>query len=146
MEKLNYPMKYALLPVKSCRTNKIGKDFFINECYIVSKVYVMEEHILFLEDGNYVSNYKVCFPYLVYSDGIDLEKKTPKDYKKNNHEETVLFLYDSFEDANAAKESRNVLVPNEVVERYQLFEDKILELTSDMIIEKEKSVKIMKKA
>ena len=145
MEQLNYPMKYALLPVKSRRKNKNGEEFIINECYIVSKVYVMEEHIIFLEDGNYGGNYKVCYPYLVYSDGIDLEKKTPIDYRKMDHEETIFYLYDTFEDATAAKEKVNVLIPTDVVEKYKPFEDRLLELTSDMLVEKDNKVKIKKK-
>lgn len=145
MIELNYPVKYALLPIKARRTNKMGEEFFVNECYIISKVYVMEEHIIFLEDGNYGGNYKVCFPYVVYADGINCEKKTPIDYKKSEHEATVFYLYDSFEEALAAKEERNVLISNKVIEKYKPFEYKILELTKDMVVEKDDRVKIRRK-
>ena len=144
MEKLNYPVKYALLPVKARRKNKEGEEFFIVDCYIISKVYVMEEHRKYLEDGSYGGNYKVCFPYLVYSDGINYDKKTPIDYK-NNNVETVFYLYDTYLEALAEKDNRNVLVSDEIVKKYKPFEDEILELTKDMFVEKEEKSKIRRK-
>lgn len=145
MEDLKYPVRYALLPVKAQRKNKEGEVFYIDECYIVSKAYVTEEHILFLEDGSIGGNYKVCFPYLVYSNGIDMEKKTPIDYKKKDHEATVFYLYDSYEEAKEEKDKRNILIPEETINKYQPLEDTLLELTNDMKVEKDKQVKIKRK-
>ena len=145
MIELNYPIKYALQPVKGRRTNRDGEEFFIDECYIISKVYVMEEHTKYLENGNYGGNYKICYPYTVYSDGINFEKKTPIDYHKQDHEATVFYLYNSYEDASVAKDKRNVLISEEVVEKYQPFEDTILELTNDMVVDTEEKVKTKRK-
>ncbi len=138
MIELNYPVKYALLPVKARRTNKRGEEFFITECYIVSKTYVMEEHRKYLEDGTYGVNYKVCYPYVAYTDGISKERKTPIDFKNQEHKAVVFYLYDNYEDAVAAKEKWNVLVPEQIVENYKPLEDKISALTNDLTIKGEK--------
>ncbi len=142
MLEVKYPVKYALLPIKARRTNKRGEEFFIDECYIVSKAYVLEEHRKYLEDGTYSVNYKICFPYVVYTDGINLEKRTPRLHSSKDYETTSFYLYDSLEDAKAAKEKKNVLISESVVEKYQPFEDSILELTEDMVVDNKERQKI----
>jgi hypothetical protein len=74
-----------------------------------------------------------------------MEKKTPRDYRKKDHESTVFYLYDSYEDAKAEKEKRNVLIPEKIIEQYQSYEDALLELTDDMKVEKDEKVKIRRK-
>lgn len=143
MEKVKYPVKYALLPVRARRTNKMGEEFFIDECYIVSKAYVVEEHRKYLEDGTFGVNYKVCFPYMVFTDGISMEKRVPRLHSSKNFETTVFYLYDSYEAAVAAKDKRNVLISEKIVEKYKPLEDKLTELTSDMIVDGEDKVKVM---
>jgi hypothetical protein len=144
MKSINYPVKYALLPVKTHRKTKNGEDFFITDCYIVSKAYVMEEHRAYRETGDYNANYKIFFPYVVVanSDGItSYNRGEPSDYFNKNYEDKAFYLYDSYEEALAAKEERNVLVSEEIIKKYKPIEEELLELTKNMIVENDEKAK-----
>lgn len=53
--KYNYPVKYALIPMKE--DNEILEGFIVSKCYIIS------EEKKYYEDGNIESNYTVILPF-----------------------------------------------------------------------------------
>ena len=138
MEEVKYPVKYALMPVEAYITNKRGEEFVIDKCYIISKAYVLEEHRKYQEDGTYSVKYQICFPYKVYTEGISSVKTTPHLHSSSSNNTLAFYLFDSYEEALIAKEKKNALIPNEVVDQYQSYEDRIQELTKDMLIDPEK--------
>ena len=138
MEEVKYPVKYALMPVKTYRTNKMGEEYITDICYLISKAYVIEEHRKYQEDGTYSVKYQICFPYKVYTEGISPIKTTPSKNAHNSNETLAFNLFDSYEEALIAKEQKNAFTPDEVVEQFQQYEDKIQELTKDMVIDSEK--------
>ncbi len=139
MEK-KYPVKYALLPVKTRRMNN-KEELFVDECYIVSKAYVMEEHRKYREDGEYSVNYKLLFPYLAYSNGLS-EEREPSDYLHKNREVIAFSVFDTLEEAEQEKDRRNVLVSQEVIDKYKPLETEILELTKHMVVNSKEGRKV----
>ena len=138
MGEVKYPVKYALMPIEAYRINKMGEEYIAKKCYIISKAYIIEEHRKYQEDGTYSVKYQICFPYKVYTEGISPIKTTPSKNAHNNNETLAFYLYDSYEEALIAKEQKNAFLPDEIVEHFQSYEDRIQELTKDMIIDSEK--------
>ena len=77
MKECNYPVKYALLPIKEYRTNKMGKEYQETVCHVVAKAYVVEEYRKYNEDGTVSSTYKICFPHVVLTERVNHFRKTP---------------------------------------------------------------------
>ena len=65
--KINYPIKYAAMPI----IEQVGRCYGINElereydivCYIVSKCHLISDLTKYTEDGCIIKEYEVVFPY-----------------------------------------------------------------------------------
>lgn len=65
--KINYPIKYAVMPI----IEQVGWSHGLHElereydvvCYIVSKCYLISDLTKYNEDGNIIREYEVVFPY-----------------------------------------------------------------------------------
>jgi len=65
--KINYPIKYAAMPI----IEQVGWSHGLHElereydvvCYIVSKCYLISDLIKYTEDGRRIKEYEVVFPY-----------------------------------------------------------------------------------
>ena len=90
-------------------------------------------------------SYKVCFPYVVLSDTVNTFRKDPDSPLARDNEKVVSRLFDNYEDAVADKERRNVFISQEVLDKYKLFEDQILRLTSDLNVKGESKTKTLEK-
>ncbi len=140
MEKKDYPIKYALLPVKEFRTGSNGSEYGEIVCYIVSKAYVVEEYKVRKNDDSYSTTYKVCFPNFFYSGGLNLYRKTPDSDLARDNEMVVSTLYDSLEMAQKAREEKNLLYSDEVLNNYMYFEDIVAGLTEDLTVTGENNI------
>lgn len=65
--KLNYPIKYALMPIVEKTGYQAGvfgmEDTYDIVCYIVSKCYVLSDKVKYEKDGSKKEEYEVVFPY-----------------------------------------------------------------------------------
>lgn len=132
MERKEYPVKYALLPVKELITPEFGNNFYSTIGYIVSKAYVLEKNKVRMNDGNYRTTYKVCFPHLVVDDRINYLRKDPSSDLRRDNEMAVGDLFDSFEEAQAVREERNSHTTTAIRKRLEEHESIVLELTEDL--------------
>ena len=151
---MNYPVKYAILTLKS---DDINND---TKYYVVSKCYVLENSIRYFEEGKKRVLYKVVFPYPKLTG--DFSVKTEPSFNNNGDPylyELVNRLYDDYkeakEDANIKNNNMNLKLLSEVslernnweeeVDRvqkeyddklnmYYEFENKLQEATSNMDI------------
>ena len=100
--KLNYPIKYAAMPVRD--SGRWGNNEVI--CYIVSKCFVVGEETVYDADGKEKQKCKVVFPYV--QGEIDWEYNIPTyyDYSCNNYT-TVDKVYDTKEEALKDKDYKN---------------------------------------
>ena len=65
--KINYPIKYAAMPI----IEQVGWSHGLNElereydvvCYIVSKCYLLKDSTKYMENGKSIKEYEVVFPY-----------------------------------------------------------------------------------
>ena len=65
--KINYPVKYAAMPI----IEQVGWSHGLHElereydvvCYIVSKCHLINELVQYKEDGRSVKQYEIVFPY-----------------------------------------------------------------------------------
>ena len=135
--KKEYPIKYALLPVKENVCDN-GRDYDKNVCFIVSKAFVEEEYKKELKDGSINSTYKVCFPHTVKDKLINYLRKTPESTLARDNEMVVSNLYDEYEDAKRKFDIINLCVDYDTLNYYEVIESEILELTKDLGITKEK--------
>ena len=134
-QKNNYLVKYCLLPIKEEKHGKIGNEFQTTVCYIVSKAFIVEEYKVNFQSGTSKTTYKACFPYIVNNNRVNHLRKLPDDDLARNNEAVVSKLFDTYEDALAEKEVRNIFAKPELVEKYKILEDEIQELTKDLIVE-----------
>lgn len=143
MKENEYLVKYALLPVKEEVYDK-RRSFYKTICYIVSKVFVEEEHNKKNNDGDIYTTYKVCFPHTVLDGRINYFRNTPESPLARNNEMVVSKLFDDFEDAKKQFELVNINVDDNKLKNYELIESEILELTKDLIVSSEKNKHLVK--
>ena len=134
MKECNYPVKYALLPIKEYRTNKMGKEYQETVCHVVAKAYVVEEYRKYNEDGTVSSTYKICFPHVVLTERVNHFRKTPDSPLARDNEMVTSSLYDTFEEAQAYRDERNLLVDQSILDKYKDVENELTVLTSDLTI------------
>jgi hypothetical protein len=135
MQKRNYPVKYALLPITERKMSNSGREYSETACFIVAKTYVVEEYKRIPEEGEIITTYRVCFPHVALEDRVNHFRKTPDSDLARDNEMVVSNLYDTYEEAKAYKDERNLLVSPETLEKYQLVEDEIQALTVDLEVE-----------
>lgn len=150
--KYNYPVKYCVMPVEA-------NDWFGNKieikAFIVSKCYVINKIINYNVDGSEDVKYNIVFPYqkVAYTN-YDYERVYPQfDRLENlNNGVTTRYIFENREEAKAYINELNKKfngenynstlmyqdneenVYNKDLEKFQLLEDKIELLTSDMIV------------
>lgn len=166
--KINYPIKYAAMPIKE----QVGWSHGLDElerkcdivCYIVSKCYLIGDLTKYTEDGKSIKQYEVVFPYQ-QSSFSGWQWVTPTynvmcGYCTNGNKVDAIF--DSYEDAQSFVTTKNGELcknsyihllcskdyaakkeakKNEFYEKlteYQLLEEQILLHTEDMEIGKNK--------
>lgn len=170
-EEMNYPIKYAVLPIKvmpeECYAPGTfgGSEDFDVRGYIVSKVYLTKEIMSYEKDGTSKLYYEITYPYPT-ENSIYRERTYPYSiWSGEINRELVDNVFDTYEEA---KEKANTL--NEELKKqvyycvsangkeaskeleskiyyfekkqvmYQSFEDKITELTEDMIVTKNRNL------
>lgn len=143
MKEKEYPIKYALLPVKEVKYEN-GRDFYVNSCYIVSKAYVVEEYKKKNRDGEIKTTYKVCFPHAILDSRINYFRKTPDSALARDNEFVVSKLYDNYEDAKKQFDLLNINVDIDKLNNYEDLESEILELTKDLVVQGETDKVIQK--
>ncbi len=166
-EKLNYPIKFAIqeLTIEGGFTQNY-ENIILG--FIVSKCYVVNENIKYLEDGTNHITYKVVFPYKdIDSFRCSLSKlynynEKPAIPKYNycgecKNANTVTKIFDTYEEAYLDTEIENqnlrkkipfynieeyknlIMKYNKNLEICKLFEQLILDKTKNMIITKTKT-------
>ena len=116
-ENINYPIKYAVLELKSRGGWSVGyRD--ITQGFIASKCYVVETNIVYHKDGSHSVIHKVVFPY----EDIDCLKTSLRYGRKNIGEEQVPSydacdrpypvnivddLFETYEEAKKHSEAKN---------------------------------------
>ena len=108
MNKINFPVKYALMPIKeydSIISNFIVKNIRTS-AYAVSKCYLVEDSTVYDMDGNSKKNYKVIFPYaeVFLSDEFNYIKN---DFSNLNI--TISKVDEVFDDYISAKEKCDII-------------------------------------
>ena len=61
--RINYPIKYAVIPITEDVVNSYGAQERIFVCYIVSKCYLLEERKKYTIDGRTEKEYRIVIPY-----------------------------------------------------------------------------------
>lgn len=163
--KINYPIKYAAMPI----IEQVGWSYGLHElerkddvvCYIVSKCYLISDLTKYTEDGQIVKQYEVVFPYQPV-EFSRWKKVTPSynlvhGYCTNGNK--VDEIFDTYEDALSFVTAKNeecvknhIYLPysenyavkkdefNEKLAEYKLLEKQILLHTEDMEIGKSKEL------
>jgi hypothetical protein len=144
MKDKNYPIKYALLPVQE-EVFDNGRDYYQTACFIVSKAFVEEEYKQLKKDGTTTTSYKICFPHTVKDKRINYLRKSPDSSLARDNEFVVSKLYDTYVDAKKEFDLINLYVPLDKLNVYEDIELEILELTRDLVVEKEEKTKIRRK-
>lgn len=115
--KLNYPIKYAVLELKEqggWSTNY--EDVTVG--FIVSKCYVVEQNTRYLQNGTSKTSYKVVFPYKDFNNykyrllrGIDINEHehVPEYnyYRECTNANTVSDVFDTYEEATEIANQEN---------------------------------------
>lgn len=149
--KNNYPVKYSVIGINDEVNRYTNEPEQIT--YIASKCYVIEENIIYNENGIKKKNYKVCFPFALSNASFSFVRTNPF-----NGYEKVDDVYDSFEEALKVAKSKNEgfifdkigILPldenfeinyekitkkaNKYIEKYKELEKIIEENTEDMIV------------
>lgn len=168
--KINYPIKYAAMPI----IEQVGWSHGLHElereydvvCYIVSKCHLISNLTKYMEDGRSIKQYEVVFPYQP-SEFSRWQRVTPSynlihGYCTNGNKVDAIF--DSYEEASSFVTTKNeelckksyVYLPysenyaakiqakkdvfNEKLIEYKLLEQQILLHTKDMEIGKNKDL------
>ena len=137
MNKVNYPVKYAVYPVKELTCSERGNEYEKLVCFIVSKAYVMEEVKYMNNEGKYQKNYKVCFPHIISDQRINYYHVTPNSDVGKDNVIVTSKLFDSYDEALEIKDNKNLLYDSNIVDKYNIMEKEILELEKDMEVNKD---------
>jgi len=168
--KINYPVKYALMPIME----QIGWIHGLHElereydvvCYIISKCYLIGDFTKYREDGNVIKEYEVVFPYQLTE--FDRWKRFEPMYNLihgcciNSNKADMLF--NSYNEAldcvteknkkicentwNCLPISKNIMEKiqekqdefDKRLEKYKILEEQILINTEDMVIGENKKL------
>lgn len=108
---LNYPVKYALMPVREQIEFKSDREYEI-VMYIVSKCYLISEKKIYSGDGKRRYSYEVVFP-IVIDDVRNVSVSLPQ-YSNDGHCVNSLLverLFDDFDEASklATKKNQKIL-------------------------------------
>lgn len=149
--KNNYPVKYSVVGIYD-EIDRITKEPE-QITYIASKCLVIEENIIYHEDGEKKKSYIVCFPFRFNTDLFSFVRS----YPFSGYEE-VNDVYDSYDEAlEAAKSKNEEYISNKIsflpfdenfeincekittkgkkyIEKYKKLEKIIEENTDDMIV------------
>lgn len=98
--KYNYPIKYAVLPIKE---KEYRDSDWYDVCYVIVKCFVLEEKVEHHLDGTNRNKYFVVCPYQRGDSYYDFKKSPPDDY----YGEWVNKVFDTYEDALKEKEYKN---------------------------------------
>lgn len=130
--KINYPIKYAAMPI----IEQIGWSYGLNElereydvvCYIVSKCYLISDLIKYKKDGSITREYGVVFPYQL-SDFSKWKTVFPEYniYGQCTNSIIVDKTFDSYEDAMQYVERKNEKLCENTYKYLPLSKDQILE-------------------
>ena len=168
--KINYPIKYAAMPI----IEQVGWSHGLHDldreydvvCYIVSKCHLISDLTKYTEDGRSVKQYEVVFPY--QSGEFNRWQRVTPTYNLINgyctNGNKVDKIFDSYEDALSFVTAKNeelcqksyIYLPysenyaaeiqakkdefNEKLAEYKLLEEQILFHTQDMEIGKNKEL------
>lgn len=168
--KINYPIKYAAMPI----IEQVGWTHGLHElereydivCYIVSKCYLISNLTKYIENGQIVKQYEIVFPYQP-SEFSKWQRVTPSYNLINGYcinGNKVDKIFDTYEDALSFATKKNeklcknsyMYLPysedyaskiqtkkdefNEKLSKYKLLEEQILFNTQDMEIGKNKEL------
>ncbi len=104
---LNYPVKYALMPVRE----QVGREYEI-VMYIVSKCYLISEKKIYSGDGKCSCSYEVVFPIII-DDERNIFVSLPQYSDKEECVNSLIVdrLFDNFMEASkvASKKNQKIL-------------------------------------
>lgn len=167
--KYNYPIRYAAMPIIDRvgwihGANELERDYDIVG-YVASKCYLLGIRTIYFKDGSQKKEFEVVFPYKKesYRNNNQWERIAPE-YNYYNQATNSIIVSDIFYDFEKVKDKCDELNKN-IFEKYicsvtysehqekmnvfYLLENKIEQLTSDMIINnqiKQQSIIIMGQA
>lgn len=152
MKKSGYPIKYAIMPIEAKVVWDDGKSNVVYRgvdpiYYIVSKVFLVGENLLYFNDGTSRKTLGVVYPYATM-ESINNERAIPKygidEFYANK--KTVDNIYDNYEAAKKEAERLNNRLRGRLLgksaadfevnaAKYNEFEKLILMYTDDMKVE-----------
>lgn len=168
-EKLNYPIKYAIMPVEeqtgwATGLNELVRDYSV-VANIVMKCYVIGKNINFKKDGSYQNQYEVVFLYGPERYSRSFEPTVPSFsiYYQCTNSTIVDQVFDSFEEAKTVATEKNGKIfrratlrlsiehygeqlkllredYQRVLDKYEIVESSVEEQTSDVTISQPHSV------
>ena len=135
-EAVNYPIKYALMPLRVDVTMEGHLKYYFVAGYIVSKVYVKEETIRYNKNGNKEEEYIVLYPNRVKVDEYEFLDIDPQiEFLDEQVELTTPKVFNNYEEARKSREEKNKKFPN--IYDYLETEDELLNRTRDMLTKEE---------
>ena len=161
--KLNYPIKYAAMPVEYPEeyydVSFFGCDEPYKKLYIVSKCYQISKKEHNLQNGTTKMEYEVVFPYQQVDKMFQFERREPTyGIKRCNNSVILEGAFDCYEDAlkeaerlnqkkliecfqevnyDSQKEKRTRQLREIALKEYKKYEKLIEENTNDLLLEKE---------
>lgn len=160
---MNYPIKYAVLPLFERKGFKAGVDGVVPNyqisAYIVTKCFVTEERTRYYGDGKQVPAYKVVFPFKTYQslngmmevpDIVDGECTNAwlvhevfsgyQQAKQTCNHLNSLITFSLIHQEGIAKDEVDIILEQESrrLETVQEFEDQVAERTRDLSIGKQR--------
>lgn len=155
--KINYPIKYAAMPI----IEEVGRTFGLHELereygvvlYIVSKCYLIKNTTTYKENGSSVKEYEVVFPYQPFEYGWEKNLPRYSIYGNCINSTMVDLVFDSYEEALNYVDIKNRDLCDDNIRyisiekakmyeeefitklsKYQILEQQILNYTSDLKI------------
>lgn len=140
MENLNYPIGYAIEPLFPSAYSAKDHHFLLG--FIVAKCFIVSELKHYYENGCFIINYQVVFPYQgINFFELERERIVPKfQYKKRNqqmvcinadHADTV---FETYEDAKKLCDQLNTCFDTSRVDELQELEDLVQMASEDLVI------------
>ena len=109
----NYPIKYALMPIKEITETTYGpfgaENHYETIAYIVSKCFLTKEITYYSSDGKSSTEYEVVFPYQknqgLYNTEFDFTRREHPDFSCNGNCLNSSHVTEIFENYNKAIEA-----------------------------------------
>ena len=127
----DYPVRYALFPIKDFKVAKIGKEYLATICYIVTKAYLLKEEKYYTTEDKSKTIYTLLFPYLILPKRNDSIENSHL-IKEMEYLMNVQEVFNTYEEAADCRNKLNTFYHPSDVERNMSLEYEIAKLTKQM--------------